>query len=95
MSHPSDLIMGATGTPTCAPPNAERLEVDSKSFTPSLGKDMLLHHCCFMLFQGGKTGPGKDLGPRGSGIGKREGQSATVTFTCSSGQLSAYSSRET
>lgn len=30
MSHPSDQVMGATGTPTCAPPNLERLEVDSK-----------------------------------------------------------------
>lgn len=43
VSHPSDLVMSATGTPTtCAPPNAEKLEVDSKSFTPALIKDMFL-----------------------------------------------------
>lgn len=72
MSCPSDQVMGATGTLTCVPPShVERLEVDSKSFTQHSSRICFLYCCCccFVLFQGGKVGPGKDLRAGGSGKG--------------------------
>lgn len=78
-----DQVMGATGTLTCVPPpHVERPEVDSKSFTQHLSRICFLHCscCCFMLFQGRKTGPGSDLRPGGSGIRKRQCHSAIICF---------------
>lgn len=83
MSHPSDQVMGATGSVTCvSPPHVVRLEGNSKSFTQHSSKICFLHCCCccFVLLQGRETGPGRGLRPGELGTRERQCCPAVTGF---------------